>query len=90
MRRFKELDMVQLRQPWLEQGLPDRMRGTVVMVYNDPQGYEVEFLGGDGQPLALVSLSEEESMERLAPDFETVKNHVFDRHAEVFRRLSKK
>ena len=60
------------------------------MVCDDPQGYEIEFFDQDGQTLCLVSLSEEQALEWLAPDFESVKKKMFERHGEVFRRLSGK
>ena len=58
---LREYDVVRLQRPLPQHGLPIGAIGTVVMVYVDPPGYEVEFCDQKGITLALVSLSERES-----------------------------
>lgn len=53
-----EYDVVRVRRPVPEHQLPEGAIGAVVMVYEDPPGYEVEFCDGDGVTIALVTLSE--------------------------------
>jgi len=48
--------------------LPEGARGTVVMVYGDHEGYEVEFMEGE-DTIAIVTLSPHDVRlaERIAP-----------------------
>lgn len=57
---FNEYDVVRLRVPLPAHGLAAGTIGAVVMVYETPPGYEVEFVDEAGDTLALVTLSGEE------------------------------
>jgi hypothetical protein len=59
--KLKEYDVVRLRRLRPEHALSVGAAGTIVMVYTDPPGYEVEFCDQNGVTLALVSLSEREA-----------------------------
>jgi hypothetical protein len=56
---IRELDLVALRRDKREWGLEAGAVGTVVLVYPNG-GYVVEFVGHDGETVALLDLSEEE------------------------------
>jgi hypothetical protein len=56
---IRELDLVVLRQGKKEWGLEAGAVGTVVLVYPEG-GYVVEFVGHDGETVALLDLTEEE------------------------------
>lgn len=60
---LNEYDRVYLRHPLDEYALPAGATGTVVVVYQNPAGYEIEFCDGDGVPIALVSLARGEADE---------------------------
>ena len=53
---LNEYDMVRLRRAIPEERLAQGAIGTIVMVYDDPPGFEVEFVDEHGRMLALVSL----------------------------------
>ena len=53
---IKELDTVALTSDLPEQGLARGDLGAVVMVYNDGEAFEVEFVALDGTTLALLTL----------------------------------
>jgi hypothetical protein len=53
---IKELDLIVLRTALPEPGLSDGDIGTVVMVYEDGAGYEVEFTALDGETLGITTL----------------------------------
>jgi len=55
---LKEYDVVRLLRPLPEHKLPMGAVGAVVVVYEHPCAYEVEFCDKDGVTLALVTLSE--------------------------------
>jgi hypothetical protein len=55
-----EYDVVRLRRGLPEHGLVAGAVGAIVMVYDDPPAYEVEFCDESGVTLALVTLREEE------------------------------
>jgi hypothetical protein len=55
--KLKEYDVVRLRLALPEHSLPAGAIGTVVMVYDTPPGYEIEFCDEEGVTLALVSLA---------------------------------
>lgn len=50
---FDELDVVQIAADIPALGLSAGTRGTVVMVYGGHEAYEVEFVGQDGDTIAL-------------------------------------
>lgn len=52
-----EYDVVRLLQPLPEHYLSEGAIGAVVMVFDDPLAYEVEFCNADGVTLALVTLA---------------------------------
>lgn len=56
MTTIKELDTVTLTQDIPTEGLESGDIGTVVMVYGQNEGYEVEFVGYDGHTIALLTL----------------------------------
>ena len=56
MTTTKELDAVALTQDIPAEGLESGDIGTVVMVYGQNEGYEVEFVGYDGHTIALLTL----------------------------------
>jgi Domain of unknown function (DUF4926) len=53
---LQEYDVVRLRRPLHEHALLAGVTGTIVMVYTNPPGYEVEFCDQNGVTLALVTL----------------------------------
>lgn len=54
---IKELDNIVLTVDLPQYGLTAGDIGTVVMVHQNAQGYEVEFMTLDGETLAVTSLS---------------------------------
>lgn len=62
---LKEYDVVRLRRALSEQSLPAGATGTVVMVYDTPPGYELEFCDEQGGTLALISLTANEGDDLL-------------------------
>ncbi len=57
---FEDYEVVKLKADLPAEGLKAGARGTVLMVYPEPpQEYEVEFLDGDGQTLAVLTLPED-------------------------------
>ena len=55
---LREYDTVRLRRPIPQHRLDAGTLGAVVMVFDDPPAYEVEFCAEDGSTLALVTLTE--------------------------------
>ena len=55
MKPFAELDIVQLQQAHPECGLPAGAMGTVVLVYQQGEAYEVEFVRSDGSTQAILT-----------------------------------
>jgi hypothetical protein len=53
---IKELDTVVLAQDVVEHGLKQGDIGAVVHVYRDNAAYEVEFVSGEGQTVAVLTL----------------------------------
>jgi Domain of unknown function (DUF4926) len=53
---LKELDPVALLEDLPAHGLEAGDVGTVVLVYHDGEGYEVEFMDADGRTLAVETL----------------------------------
>ena len=56
MNKIKEFDRVILATDLPESGLKNGDIGNVVMVYNDGEGYEVEFMTFDGETVAVETL----------------------------------
>jgi hypothetical protein len=57
---FYEYDVVSLKQDIPSNNLRAGAEGTVLIVYNEPSlplAYEVEFLGAEGETLAIVTLT---------------------------------
>jgi len=57
---IRELDRVVRVQDLPEHGLKAGDVGTVVHVYGEGEGYEVEFVGGEGETVAAVTLRPED------------------------------
>ena len=57
---MKELDIASLTQDLPEYGLKQGDLGTVVFVYNEGEGYEVEFITLNGETVAVLTLSPEQ------------------------------
>jgi hypothetical protein len=57
---ISELDLVVLGKDKEEYGLKAQDVGTVVHVYDDHKGYEVEFVTGEGKTLAVLTLTFED------------------------------
>jgi hypothetical protein len=55
---MKELDTVVLNQDLPSQGLRSGDVGTIVLVHQGGEGYEVEFVALDGETIAVVSLEQ--------------------------------
>ena len=55
-----ELDAVVLRRDFPEHGLKKGDAGTIVHSYRTGEGFEVEFLDGDGKTLGVITLRPEE------------------------------
>jgi hypothetical protein len=53
---IKELDVIALTRDVPEHGLVAGDVGAVVMVYNDGEAFEVEFVALDGKTIAIVTL----------------------------------
>ena len=53
---IQELDLVVLMRSITEKGLQLGDVGTVVHCYEDDQAYEVEFIDGEGETLAVLTL----------------------------------
>jgi len=56
MEAIKELDTVVLLQEWPEYGLAKGDVGAVVHCYGDGAGLEVEFVTGEGETVAVLTL----------------------------------
>ncbi len=57
---IKELDSVVLVRDMPEYGLKRGDVGTVVHVYGQAEGFEVEFVSGEGTTVAVVTLGRED------------------------------
>ena len=57
---MNELDRVVLTRSVDEAGLQRGDVGTVVHVYADETGYEIEFLTADGETLAVLTLAHDD------------------------------
>ena len=60
METIKELDTVVLLRDWPEHGLAQGDVGAVVHCYGDGQGLEVEFVTGEGETVAVLTLERAE------------------------------
>ena len=56
MEHLKELDLAILRSDLPDAGLRAGDVGVVVHVYAQGQGYEVEFVSGEGRTIAVLTL----------------------------------
>lgn len=56
---LQEYDLVRLKQPMESPKLGVDVIGTIVMVYDDPPAYEVEFVDDKGSTLAILTLEED-------------------------------
>ena len=59
---IEEYDVIRLKKPVPSKNLPIGARGTVLIVYTDPnlpRAYEVEFLDEEGDTLAVLTLQED-------------------------------
>ena len=59
-----EYDVVRLRHALPQHGLEAGAVGAIVMVFDSPRAYEVEFCDSEGSTLALVQL-EEAALEKV-------------------------
>jgi hypothetical protein len=57
MSEFKLFDIVALKENLPEEKLYEGQVGTIVEVYNDGEGFEVEFVDRDGRTYGLIALS---------------------------------
>lgn len=57
---IRELDTVVLTHDIEEHGLQQGDRGAIVHCYSDGSAFEVEFVGAEGQTLALLTLGGED------------------------------
>ena len=57
MEKLNELDIVVLARPLPEHGLETGDVGTVVHVYRDGAAVEVEFVTGEGETVAVLTLA---------------------------------
>jgi hypothetical protein len=57
---IRELNSVVLVRDLPEYGLEAGDVGTVVYVYGEGEGYEVEFVGGEGETVAVIRLGPED------------------------------
>lgn len=53
---IKELDVITLTHDIQEHGLKKGSQGAIVHCYDNQQAYEVEFVSGEGETLALLTL----------------------------------
>ena len=63
---IKELDQVVLTTDLPERGLQKGDVGTVVLVHQNGEGYEVEFMTLDGETVAVITLLAEQ-VRSIAP-----------------------
>jgi hypothetical protein len=59
---MKEYDVVKLNRDIPEKNLKQGLKGTIVMVYNEPDlpiAFEVEFVNSAGETVALETIKEE-------------------------------
>ena len=56
MSKIKELDQVVLLKDLPEHGLRSGDIGTIVLIHNGGEGYEVEFMTLDGETVAVTTL----------------------------------
>lgn len=60
---IREYEIVRLKKPIPLRGLSMGIKGTVLIVYNEPglpRAYEVEFLDENGETLAVITLQEDD------------------------------
>jgi hypothetical protein len=60
---FQEYEVVRLRESKQSNNLPAGVKGTVLIVYDEPGlplAYEVEFLDDEGKTLAVLTVKHEE------------------------------
>lgn len=60
MKEIKELDAVALTSDLPDQGLKRGDVGTAVLVHGNGEAFEVEFVGYDGQTIALLTLDKQQ------------------------------
>lgn len=60
MSEFKLFDIVALKEDLPEEKLHEGQVGTIVEVYNDGEGFEVEFVDREGRTYGLITLSSEQ------------------------------
>lgn len=60
---FKELDRIILNKNISSSNLQKGDIGTVVMIHNNGEGFEVEFITLDGQTITVETLSKDEVRE---------------------------
>lgn len=60
MNKIKELDAVALTSDLPDQGLKRGDVGTAVLVHGNGEAFEVEFVGYDGQTIALLTLDKQQ------------------------------
>ncbi len=56
-------DIVRIKQPVPNKNLEAGAKGTVLIIYNDPNlplAYEVEFLDKSGKTVAIITLKDDE------------------------------
>jgi hypothetical protein len=59
MKKINELDAVVLTRDLPDHGLEHGDVGAVVLVYGEGEAFEVEFVGYDGNTVALVTIKKE-------------------------------
>jgi hypothetical protein len=60
---FQEYEVVQLKRDIRSEGLSAGVRGTVLLIYDDPTlplAYEVEFADDEGTTLAVLTVTDED------------------------------
>jgi hypothetical protein len=65
---FNEHETVCLRRHLPEHGLVAGAVGVIVVIYDSPPAYEVEFCDHDGRTLALLTLREGDLEKTTPPD----------------------
>lgn len=60
MERMRELETIVLRRDLPEHGLEHGDIGTIVHVYRDGSAYEVEFVTGEGETVAVATLNRDD------------------------------
>lgn len=78
---FEELDIVTLNHDLDKYGLKSGAVGTVVYVYKDGEGYEVEFMTDEGKTIAVLTLNSTDVKPKI--NLESHKSDEIINHSKI-------